>query len=212
MLNVLIMRTVRVLATIGLLSLIAGGGLLLTALFPTLLSGPVAFLMVKDEPIKAGLIVVLAGSPVARTLEARDLYKLGLSGKILLIPEPPNRLRQELIKLGFKEPSQPISQRILVASGVPLSAVDHLPANAGNTKGESQAVKAYAAKHAVKSILLVTSPTGSRRQCWIFRRALPTVRISCQPTTYEDIEHDRRLALHVINEYLKMAANTVGIY
>ncbi|MBI2360929.1 MAG: hypothetical protein HYV04_18825, partial [Deltaproteobacteria bacterium] len=84
--------------------------------------------------------------------------------------------------------------------------------SAGNTKGESRAIKAYAAKHAVKSILLVTSPIGSRRQCWIFGRALPTVRSSCQPTAYEDIEYNRRLTLHVINEYLKMAANRVGIY
>ena len=206
------MRTLRVLATIGFLSLITGAGLLLAALFPALLTGPIALLATRDQPIKADLIVVLAGQPVTRALEARDLFARGLSRKILLIPEPPNPLRHELEKLGFERQPYSTSQRILMASGVPLSAIDQLPANAGNTKGESRAIEAYAVKHAVRSILLITSPLASRRQCWIFRRALPSVSVSCQPNSYERIEYDRRLILWVMNEYVKFAANSVGIY
>lgn len=206
------MRALRVLATIGFLSLLTGAGLLLAALFSTLLEGPIALLTVKDEPVKADLIVVPAGGPVTRALGARDLYARGLSRKILLIPEPPNPLRHELEKLGFEPQPYTISQRILMASGVPLSAIDQLPANVGNTKAESRAIEAYAASHGVKSILLVSSPLSSRRQCWIFKRALPSVSVSCQPNSYERIEYDRRLILWVMNEYVKFAANSVGIY
>lgn len=204
-------RTVRLLAIIGLLSLLTLGTLLLLALFPTLLRAPIAVLITKDQPTNADLIVVLAGNPVTRPLEARDLYSQGLSRKILVIPEPPSPLRAELEQLGFKGEPYPISQRILMASGVPLSAIDHLPTHAENTKDETRRVSEYAKDHAVKSILLVTSQLSSRRQCWIFRRALPYMRISCQPTSYEQMEYNRRLVLWVINEYLKFAANMVGI-
>lgn len=207
------MRTLRLLAAIGLLSLIVGGGLLIGALFPAVLRGPIALLTAKDEPTQADLVVVLSGNPVPRTLSARDLYARGLSRKILLIPgaPTPSPLLHELEKLGFKRSPSATPQRILMASGVPSSAIDQLPLHAENTKSESRLVGAYAAEHAVKSILLVTSPISSRRQCWIFKRALPTVRISCQPTSYEDIAYDRKLLLQVINEYIKIAANTVGI-
>lgn len=205
------MRAERVLATIGLLSLITGGGLLLTALFPEVLRGPIALLSVKDMPIKADLIVVLAGSPIPRTLEARDLYTQGLSRKILVIPEPPNPLRHELEKLGFERQPYSFSLRILMASGIPISAIDELPHNSENTKDETRLIGAYAKEHAVNSILLVTSPFNSRRQCWIFKKALPALRISCQPTNYEPIEYNRRVILWVINEYLKFAANSIGI-
>lgn len=205
------MRTQRVLATIGLLSLIIGGGLLLSALFPEVLKGPIALLTVRDLPIKADLIVVLAGSPVPRTLEARDLYTGGLSRKILVIPEPPSPVRHELEKLGFKRELYSVSRRILMASGIPLSAMDELPHNSENTKDETRLIGTYAKEHAVSSILLVTSRLSSRRQCWIFKRALPSLRISCQPTNYEPIEYNRRTILWVINEYLKFAANSIGI-
>lgn len=213
MLHVLMTRTLRVLAAIGLLSLITGGCLLIVALFPTVLRGPIALLTAKDEPIQADLIVVLSGNPIPRTLSARDLYARGLSRKILLIPgaPAPSPLLHELEKLGFKRPPSSTTQRILIASGVPVSAVDQLPSHAENTKDESRLVRTYAAEHAVKSILLVTSPISSRRQCWIFKGALPSVRISCQPTPYEYIEYDRKLILQVINEYMKVAANAVGI-
>lgn len=206
------MRTLRVLAVVGFLSVITGGGLFLLVLFPTLLKGPTAFLLSKDQPISMDLIVVLSGSPVSRTLEARDLYKGGFSKKILVIPDPPDPLRHELEKLGFKGTPLHISQRILIASGVPMSAVDLLPTHAEGTRVETNLVEAYAEKNAIKSILLVTSPISSRRQCWIFERALPSVRISCQPTAYEEIEYNRRTILWVINEFLKIAANGIGIY
>lgn len=206
------MRTTRVLAIIGLLSLASGGCLIVVSIFPTLLRGPVALLVTKDEPMKSDLIVMLSGQPVSRALAARDLYMAGLSRKVLIIPEPPNPLSEELAKLGFEKSPYSTSQRILMASGVPLSAVDHLPSHAEGTEMEARLVEAYAAKHGTKSVLLVTSPLSSRRQCWLFKRALPSVGISCQPSAYELIEYHRRLTLWIINEYLKIAANTVGIY
>ncbi len=207
------MRALRVLAAIGLLALITGGGLLLTALFPSVLRIPAAMLIKQDEPVKADLIVVLSPNTNARTLGARDLYIRGFARKILLIPEPPAPLhvRQELEKLGLKRPPYSRAQQILMASGISMSAIDKLPIHARNTKDETRLVGAYAAEHRVKSILLVTSPISSRRACWVFERNLPSVRISCQPTAYEQNEYDRKTILKVINEYLKVAANRVGI-
>ncbi len=206
-----VMRTLRVLAAIGLLSLIIGGGLLLTALFPSVLKLPVEFLKTQDPPINADLIVVLSGNSVPRSLWARDLYKKGFSRKILLIPPRPDPLTAELEKIGIKKPKYLFSQRILMASGIPLSSITQLPTHAKNTKDETRLVGAYISEHGLRSILLVTSKINSRRQCWTFKRALPSVVISCQPSTYDRIIYDRKTSLRVINEYLKLAANVLGI-
>lgn len=205
------MRTLRVLAAIGVLALITGGGLSLAALFPSVLKVPVALLITQDEPMKADLIVVLSPNTAERTLGARDLYMRGFARKILLIPDPPNPLRPELEKLGFKKPPYSGSQRILMGSGVPSSVIDLLPTHAENTNDETRLVRAYAAERGAKSILLVTSPIHSRRACWMFKRNVPSVHISCQPSTYGQIKYDRKLTLRVINEYLKIAANGLGI-
>jgi uncharacterized SAM-binding protein YcdF (DUF218 family) len=170
-------------------------------------------LTAQDEPVSADLIVVLSPNTVDRTLGGRDLYTRGLARKILLIPDPPGpvRLRKELETLGFRGSPHSGAQRILMASGVPLSAIDQLPTPAGNTKDETRLVGTYAVEHGVKSILLVTSAISSRRACWLFRRSLPSVRISCQPTPYDQVEYDRKAILRVINEYLKLAANSIGL-
>ncbi len=205
------MRALRVLAAIGLLSLITGGGILVTALFPSILTIPIEFLTVKDVPNKADLIVVLSGGGLPRSLWARDLYKKGFSNKILLIPPRPDPLRHELEKIGFKKHKYQSEQRILMASGVPLSSIHQLPTHAENTKDETRLVKNYAAEHGVKSILLVTSTINSRRQCWTFRRTLTTVRISCQGSRYNRINYDRKTSFRVITEYVKFAANVLRI-
>jgi len=206
-----IMRTLRVLAAIGLLSLITGGGILVTALFPSILKIPIEFLTVKDVPNKADLIVVLSGNAIPRSLWARDLYKKGFSKKILLIPPRPDPLRHELEKIGIKKHKYQSEQRILMASGVPLSSIRQLPTHAENTKDETRLVKNYAAEHGVKSILLVTSTINSRRQCWTFKRTLTAVQISCQGSRYNRINYDRKTSLRVITEYVKFAANIFGI-
>jgi len=206
------MRVNRAFAAIGVISLITGGGLLLAALFPSVLKLPVEFLNTQDVPINADLIVVLSGNSVPRSLWARDLYKKGFSRKILLIPPRPGLLlRQELEKIGIKKPKYLFSQRILMASGVPLSSIQKLPTHAKNTKDETRLVGAYISEHGVRSILLVTSTINSRRQCWTFKRALPAIEISCQPSTYDRIIYDRKTSLRVINEYLKFTANVLGI-
>lgn len=200
---------------IGLLALLVGAGLLLAALFPPIVRIPLTPLVKQDEARNADLIVVLAPNTASRTLKARDLYTRGFARKILLIPEPPEplHLRQELEKLGFpRRGGYSTAQRILMAAGVPVSAIEQLPTHAENTTDETRVVAAYAAEHGVKSILLVTSAMNSRRACWLFRRNLPSQHISCQPTPYEQIKYDRKIVLSVINEYFKLAANRLGIY
>ncbi len=205
------MQVNRAFAAIGVFSLITGGGILVTALFPSILKIPIGFLTVKDVPKKADLIVVLSGNPIPRSLWARDLYKKGFSKQILLIPPRTDPLRHELDKIGIKKHKYHLAQRILMASGVPLSSIHQLPTHAGNTKDETRLVKNYAAEHGVKSILLVTSTINSRRQCRTFKQALTAVQISCQGSRYNRIKYDRKTSLRVITEYVKFAANILGL-
>ncbi len=206
------MRTLRVLAAIGLVALLTSAALLLAVLIPSVLRIPVAMLTTSDAPGNADLIVVLSPNTTERTLMARDLYKRGFARKILLIPQPPSRFDPELTKLLRERRSgYPLSQRLLMAAGVPLSAIDQLPIHAQNTRDETRLVGAYAAEHGVKSILLVTSRINSRRACWLFRRNLPSAHISCQPSAYDEIEYDHKLLLVLLNEFLKLGANAVEI-
>lgn len=208
------MQAIRILAAIGLVALLISAALLVAALYPSVLRAPFVLLTNRDVAGRADLIVVLSPNTVERVLAARDLYTRGFSSKILLIPEPPvaEHLRVEMERLGFGGRSPyTLSQRILTASGVPLSAMDALPAHARNTRDEARLVGVYAADRGVKSILLVTSQVSSRRACWIFRRGLRGVRINCQPSGYEDVRYDRKAILVLINELVKFGANGVGI-
>lgn len=171
------------------------------------------FIVAEDSFAHAEVGLILSGDPVRRALGARDLYRQGRVERILVIPEPPNQVAGELIKLGLMDPKlPPLSMQILVASGVPRERITFLPEPADGTIVEAFRVRRFLNGQFPSRLVVITSKFASRRACFIFRWVLYQVEIFCSPTAYDPFESNRwwqqpRNALSVVVEYQKFLAS-----
>lgn len=122
-------------------------------------------------PLKiSDAIVLLAGSYEERGPVAASLYRAGYAGYIILtddgVMEGWSREHQRNLYAIEQSESD------LVKRGVPLPAIIRLPFHKSGTVYDALAVKDYANKHKLRSILLVTSDYHTRRSLWIFQRVL----------------------------------------
>ncbi|MBI2495606.1 MAG: YdcF family protein [Candidatus Omnitrophica bacterium] len=175
-----------------------------------------SFLVVEDRFSHADIALVLSGDAVHRSLAARDLYRQGRVDRILVIPEPPDPARDELVRLGLLDPAFVWSERILMASGVPRSKITFLPEPADGTIQEAMRVRAFLKDEPLASLVLITSKFASRRARFIFRRVLhrQVGTVFCSPSPYDAFNPVRwwahpRQALSVVMEYQKLIANAL---
>lgn len=176
------------------------------------------FIVAEDEFTHADTAVVLSGAPISRALAARDLYLQRRVGEVLVIPEPADPLEDQLVGLGIVEPnSPPLSERILVASGVPRDKIVFLPEPADGTIAEAYRVRKFLEHRPPRRLVVVTSKFASRRACFIFRHVLEHVEILCFPTPYDQFNPEQwwsqpRNALYVVMEYQKFLVNVIALF
>ena len=180
------------------------------------------WLVAKDSVDHVDVAVVLSGSPVTRSLAAADLYKQGKVGKILVIPEPPEEGRVQLIALGLLDPNvPPLSKRILLASGVPADRIKFLSEPADGTIVEARKVQRFFELEGERParVVVVTSKFASRRARYVFREVLGKggVTVLAWPSQYDSFEPDGwwtrpRHALQVATEYEKFPANALTLW
>lgn len=175
------------------------------------------FIVVEDPFAHAEIGLILSGDPVRRALGARDLYRQGKIGQIVVVPEPPDQVEEELVKLGLTDPRlPPLSERILVASGIPRKKISFLPAPADGTIVEAYRIRKFFEGRMPRHVAVITSKFASRRACFIFRRVLQSVKVLCSPTAYDPFEprgwwKQPRNALFVVMEYQKFLANAFSL-
>ncbi|HXJ35617.1 MAG TPA: YdcF family protein [Candidatus Eisenbacteria bacterium] len=172
-----------------------------------------SFLVVADPlPPTADAIVVLAGSVRDRTLEAATLYRQGLAPRVVVTREalPPGDVA--LRKAGVALPdSDALARTALEGLGVPASAIVTLRRRAPSTAGEARTIARWACTTGVHQLVVVTSPSHTRRARLILRRALgPRVAVSVQPSTTDTFAGPRwyrvrRDAKIVASEWQKLA-------
>jgi uncharacterized SAM-binding protein YcdF (DUF218 family) len=194
-------------------------GVIGAAMLTGVVLGGGRFLLREDTVDASDLAVVLSGEPPSRALAARDLYRKGLVRRVLIVPEGTRwtELQQELLPLGLFGPKRPpLSERILIASGVPRSAIMFLPEPVDGTVMEARRVRAFLANKDVGRLVIITSKFASRRACFIFRRVLSPAQVLCSPTPYDTFEpatwwRDSRSVSHVTTEYLKLVVNAFAL-
>jgi len=170
------------------------------------------YLVVQHPPAKSDLIVCLAGGDVERGLASADLFERGLAPRIFIAREPIPEGLETLKQKGIAYPeSIDLVTMIFRNLGVPESAVIRSDQPVESTFEEAERVGALIQDKKYRSLILVTSPTHSRRAWLTFRKAIPDkdFRITVAPTPYskfraEDWWKNRKYVREVIIEYQKL--------
>jgi len=170
------------------------------------------YLVAQHPPEKSDLIDCLAGGDVERGLASADLFARGFAPRVFIAREPlPDGL--EMLKqkgVAYPESRDRVAM-ILKGLGVPESAVIRNDEPVESTFQEAERVGAIIRDKKYRSLILVTSPSHSRRAWLTFRKTIPDkeVRITVMPTPYskfraEDWWKTRRYVREVIMEYQKL--------
>lgn len=186
---------------------------LLAAYHVQILQGIGRILVVEHEPSKSDLIVCLAGGNIERALGTADLYHKGLAPRIFIAPEEPPDGYDLLRSKGIQYPRTiDLMLMLLQELGVPKSAILVGERASSSTRSEAEIVREVVEREKFRSLILVTSPTHSRRTHVTFTKILKDqdVRIQVVPTSYsnfrtEDWWAHRKYVREVLMEYEKLA-------
>lgn len=170
------------------------------------------YLVVQHPATKSDLIVCLAGGDVERGLASAELFAKGLAPRIFIAREPIPDGLETLKQKGIAYPeSVDLVMMIFKGLGVPETAVIRGDRPVQSTFEEAERVGALIKEKKYRSLILVTSPTHSRRAWLTFRQVIPDkdFRITVIPTPYskfraEDWWKTRRYVREVILEYQKL--------
>ncbi|MBW1913123.1 MAG: YdcF family protein [Deltaproteobacteria bacterium] len=194
--------------------------LLLSFLHVPILTRLGRYLILEHPPQKSDLIVCLAGGNIERGLAAVDAYRDGLAPQIFIAREELPDSYELLKERGIKYPeSIDLMIILLKESGVPESAILTSDAQVKSTIEEATLVREEVEKRGFKSLIILTSPTHSRRAWFTYRKVFEDsdvriledsdVRILALPSKYskfkpEDWWKRRRYVRDVIIEYQKL--------
>ncbi|MBN2124920.1 MAG: YdcF family protein [Deltaproteobacteria bacterium] len=190
---------------------------LLSAYHTSILTGVGRFLVVQQSPERSDLIVCLAGGNVERGLAAADAYGRGLAPRILVSREEPPDGYALLRRKGVEYPeSIDLFVGMLRALGVPEEAVLKGDKPVGSTYEEALEVKRLVEERGYESMILITSPTHTKRAWLTYRKVFDgkNIRILVMPTPYSGFKpenwwKERKYFREVIIEYQKLLYYTL---
>ena len=137
------------------------------------LASPIArFLIVRAEPSRADVVVVLSGSPVydERIRHGIGMLREGRAPSIVLTNDGLrgrwSRRRQANLT------STERARDAVRDAGIPEQRLITLPQRVNSTYDEAVVIRGFAEKTGIRKVLVVTSPYHSRRALWVFRRVL----------------------------------------
>jgi uncharacterized SAM-binding protein YcdF (DUF218 family) len=188
------------------------GYVLLSYYHAPVLSRLGSYLIVKHPLKKSDLIVCLSGASVERSLHAGDLYTKGFAPKIFLSREELPEGYEILETKGLQYPEKrDLALKILQGVGVPKSACISSDRFVGSTIDEARLIRDHVKKRSLRSLIIVTSPTHSRRAWLTFKRVFTQddVSLIMSPSTYSQFKPNdwwkkRKYVRTVIVEYQKL--------
>lgn len=171
------------------------------------------YLVVDQALEKADVIVCLMGRPVERGLEAAKIYQSGFAPKIFVPREELPAAYSVLSKDGIHFPeSRDLLLMVLQGSGVPKEDCTPGDEFVSSTLEEAQVVRELVLEEGYRSLILVTSPTHSRRAWLIFQKAFEKddIRIIVKSSRYADFKPEdwwkkEKHLQEVVLEYQKLA-------
>jgi len=170
------------------------------------------YLVVEHPITKADLIVCLMGKPVERGLAAADIYRKGLASHIFVGREKLPDGNNMLVKRGIHYPEErDLLIMMMKGLGVPRSAFITSESFVEGTIGEAKVIREIARKRGLRSLIIVTSPSHTRRACLTFQKVFEKDRakIMLMPSRYSKFKAEewwksREYVREVIIEYQKL--------
>ena len=210
-------RPTRRLLQVGAALLVAG---MLVCLVTPVLRGPLAALTLRDTPVKADAVVVLGGGVQCgtRALESSSLTRLVTGLKLWREGFAPVVTVSEQSGLVGEAncPKMSVLEREYIRTLYPVDGPEVLTLrNVTTTRDEAQRVSEYAKKRGWQRVLLVTSPSHSRRAAGLFASyGLNVVSVPAPEIRFDETlprPADRLYALRVLlYEWLSRVKFAVG--
>jgi len=132
----------------------------------TLLEKAADLWIFSDPVTHSDVVVVLGGGVDTRPFIAAELYKQGLVTKVLVSHVVETR-SSKLLDL---PPHSELNRLVLQRLGVPDAAIEIFGTANQNTKDEAVALRDWANRHGVSSMVIPTEIFAARRVQWIFNR------------------------------------------
>jgi len=177
-------------ASLLVLATLVGGGGLVAVRDPVLRAA--GRMLVVDERVgKADVIVLPQWSGTAGAIDAADLVRSGVAGRIAILPEPADPAEAELARRGVRSPDATGTLAGLL-SHLGAEDVEVIPERAAGTEAEAQVLLAWFNRNQFRSIVVVSSPDHSRRVRRVFDRVLaghPTT-VVVHATRYSPFDPD----------------------
>ena len=186
-----VQRWAWILAVVVLSSLIAIG---VPAIRTQILRSAGWALVLHQLPVKsADIIVVAIDTDGAGTLEAADLVHKGVSTRVAVFADPPDRIvDREFLRRGIPyQDVAEVSTRQLQSLGI--DHVERIPRSAAGSEEEGEVLPVWCDQHHYRSVVVVTTSDHSRRLGRILRRAMkghPTS-VTVQSAHYSTFDPDR---------------------
>ena len=175
------------------------------------------YLVLKQTPPKSDLIVCLAGGNVERGISAAEAYHEGMAPRIFITREDPPDGYRLLEERGLDYPeSVDLLAMLLKDLGVPESAIIVNRQPVTTTYDEARLLRRVVGGKGYRSLIIVTSPTHTRRAWLIFKKVFEgtPVKIFVLATPYSQFDpkdwwRHRKYLREVVIEYQKLIFYTV---
>lgn len=137
------------------------------------------FLVRRDKLVKGDAILILMGSIADRVLEASDIYNAKYADNLLIVEE-----NMEAVELLLSRGAHLLSnttqcRNIAVELGIPLQNITIIPGGATSTIMEAKLVSNFIRQSGnIDTLLVVTSPSHSRRAGWIISKTFQKYKLS----------------------------------
>lgn len=168
--------------------------------------------MVGSEPEISDAVFVFSGKMPERIMAAAEIYRRGLTSRIILTRQRRSPAFDTLLQKGIPLPEAiDLARIILVNSGVSEESIEVLPGLVDSTLDEGRALARYAAERKMKTIIAVTSNFHTRRVSMLLRHLpeLKKTRIIPLASPHSEFDpenwwHHRSMARELFIEYEKL--------
>lgn len=191
----------------------AGAILLILLIF--VLSKAGTYLVKQTTPLpKSDAAVILMGSIADRVLEASDIFKAGLTERIIIV----NNIQygsESLVPYGVSIPNfAALSVDALQQLGVPDSLITIIPGRASSTRAEADTISSWLKVNPdIRTLAIISSSAHTRRAFMIFSDSFSDhgveVDLVSVPSPYSEFNsrkwwQDRESAKQVFMEWVKI--------